>query len=179
MEFSINATGDVFSTILKRRSIDSYDTDKISKEEIEIILCAAMHAPSYRNRQPWQFIVLTDPPYVKQFCERIHDLLSIEANTIIIICCDTSMDNKQEWWVQDCSAATQNMLLAACGLGLGSNWYGLHPVKQRKERVRKYLSLPRNVQPFSLVTVGLPKNKANELPKTSRYSSEKIHFNKW
>jgi nitroreductase len=167
------------NSLFHRRSIREYGNNEVKKDLLNVILLAAMHAPSYENRQPWHFIVINDELMLDFLKDSLKDSIKINSKAVIIVSADTKKDNQKGWWIQDCAAATQNILLAVHSLGLVSTWYGLHPIKHLKELIKKKLNLPRNIQPFSLITLGYPKNKVNKEFIPSRFVQEKVHFNGW
>jgi nitroreductase len=171
----------VIEALMKRRSIREYDQGKeIPEEALNKIIQAAMYAPSFENRRPWHFIVISYKHLLSLIQDTLANDFNFEAKALIIVCTDTTLDNQKGWWIQDCAAATQNLLLAAHGLGLASCWYGIHPVKHRKELLKKNLHLPKSIQPFSIVTLGYPARTIDTRPKTvRRIDRYKIHFNKW
>ncbi len=170
---------DTINTLLHRRSVGEFNDNEVKKDMLNVILLAAMHAPSYENRQPWHFIVITDELILNFLRESLHENIKINSKAVIIVCADTKKDNQKGWWIQDCAAATQNILLAVHGLGLASTWYGLHPIKHLKELIKRNLNLPRHIQPFSLIAIGYPKNKASNDMIPARFVQEKVHFNRW
>jgi nitroreductase len=170
---------DTINTLLHRRSVREFDDNEVKKDILNVILLAAMHAPSYENRQPWHFIVITDELMLNFLKDSLHENIKINSKAVIIVCADTKKDNQKGWWIQDCAAATQNILLAVHGLGLASTWHGLHPIKYLKELVKKNFNLPGNIQPFSLITLGYPINKVSNDMIPARFDKEKVHFNRW
>jgi len=99
-----------------------------------------------------------------------------QAALAILVCGDEERELSKGYWVVDCSAATQNILLAAHDLGLGAVWLGIHPREERKNEVRKIFNLPQNIQPMSIVSIGYP-DEEKENPE--RFKPERIHYNKW
>ena len=170
---------DTINSLLHRRSVSEYDNNEVKRDKLNVILLAAMHAPSFENRQPWHFIVVTDELVLEYLKDSLQDSFKINSKALIIVCGDTEKDNQKGWWIQDCAAATQNIMLAAHGLGMVSTWYGLHPIKHLKELLKKDLRLPKNIQPFSLVTLGYPKKNLPGDLIPSRFDKEKVHFNRW
>lgn len=168
---------DIFDAINTRRSIRTYKDTNIEDEDIKKIIDAAMMAPSAGNSRPWQFIVIKN----KKTLEKVKDInpyakMADQAKAAIMICGDTSLEKYKGFWVQDCSAATQNLLLAAHGLGIGSVWTGVYPIEERVKAFKQLLNLPENVIPISLNLLGYPV----KVPKSpSRFEQEKIHFEKW
>lgn len=141
------------------------------------ILESAMMAPSARNEQPWHFIVITENS-LKEKLMNVHPYASMlsEAPAAILVCGDTNLEISPGYWPIDCSAATQNILLAAHAQGIGSVWLGVHPRQERKDAIRKIFDLPEAVQPFALVALGYPDEK-RETP--DRWKPERIHLNEW
>jgi len=163
--------------ISTRRSVRSFTSKPIAKEIVEELLRAAMSAPSAGNEQPWQFVVMDD----RRMLDRIIDVnpnakMCKEAQAAILVCGDTSKEKYPGFWVQDCSAAAQNILLAAHDKGIGSVWTGIYPIKERVEGFRKLLGLPENVVPFCLVPLGYP---AKQVPQVDRFQRDRVHHNGW
>ena len=168
---------EVIQAILTRRSIRKYSREKITDKQIEIILKAAMYAPSAMNQQPWHFIVIDNREKLNRIMEvHPHSNMLKEADLAILVCGDERLQLSKGYWVVDCGAATQNLLLAAHGIGLGAVWLGLHPREERKSGIRKIFHLPDHVQPFSLISIGYP---AEEKPVPQRFKPERIHKNTW
>ncbi|MCK4345172.1 MAG: nitroreductase family protein [Bacteroidales bacterium] len=168
---------EVIEAILTRRSIRKYSWEKITDNQIEIILKAAMYAPSAMNQQPWHFIVIDDREKLNLIME-VHPYSKMlkEAGLAILVCGDERLQLSKGYWVVDCGAATQNLLLAAHGIGLGAVWLGVHPREERKSGIRKIFHLPDHIQPFSLISIGYP---AEEKPVPERFKPERIHKNTW
>jgi len=168
---------EVIEAILTRRSIRKYSREKITDKQIGIILKAAMYAPSAMNQQPWHFIVIDDREKLNLIME-VHPYSKMlkEAGLAILVCGDERLQLSKGYWVVDCGAATQNLLLAAHGIGLGAVWLGVHPREERKSGIRKIFHLPDHVQPFSLISIGYP---AEEKPVPQRFKPERIHKNTW
>ncbi len=168
---------EVIEAILTRRSIRKYSREKITDNQIEIILKAAMYAPSAMNQQPWHFIVIDERKKLNLIME-VHPYAKMlkEAGLAILVCGDERLQLSKGYWVVDCGAATQNLLLAAHGIGLGAVWLGVRPREERKSGIRKIFHLPDHVQPFSLISIGYP---AEEKPVPQRFKPERIHKNQW
>ncbi|MDP3058210.1 MAG: nitroreductase family protein [bacterium] len=157
----------------RRRSIRKYHDEQVSKEHIDAILRAAMAAPSARNKQSWHFIVIEDREMLNKLTEiHLYAQMLKEATLCIIVC----GDKENPFWVQDCSAATQNILLAATGLGLGSVWLGVHPNSQRENEVASLCNIPEAYAPLCLIAIGHP---AEDKPPIDRFDLAKIHIEKW
>jgi nitroreductase len=168
---------DVLDTILNRRSIRQYTDQTISDDVIETLLKAAMYAPSAVNKQPWHFIVFRDHETGEKIIS-FHQNASMlrQADAAILVCWDEELQHDAGYGPVDCSAATQNILLAAFGLGLGSVWIGLYPRIQRMESIHALFGLPQNIKPFSIVSLGYP---AEEKKMPIRFNRDRIHFEKW
>ena len=170
------------SVIFTRRSIRAYDSSKkVSRGQLEDIIDAAMHAPTAMNTQPWEFLVADDAESVAKilkahpYCESLKD-----ARSAVIVCANLDREFKTPcggYAHFDCSAATENLLLRASELGLGTCWCGIAPEKERMDAIRKAFGMPSNIEPMALVIVGYPA----ESPKLDvpRYDAGKLHFNHW
>jgi len=168
---------EIIEGIITRRSIRKYTDKKISNDQVQMLIKAGMHSPSARNQQPWHFLVLDNRDLMNKIAE-VHPYAKMltEAQLAIIVCGDESLELSAGYWVVDCSAATQNILLAAHGMGLGAVWLGLHPREERKQAIRELFKLPKHIQPLSLISIGYP----NEHKQASdRYKPERIHYNSW
>lgn len=165
-----------YMNILTRRSVRRYSDREISDLEISGILHAAMSAPSGVNRQPWEFIVITDRQKLDALAEALpYAKMTADAPVAIVACGNSErfldgIDNTL--WEQDLSAASENILLAAHALGLGGVWTCVYPHKERIEPVSTILSLPANLIPFSLIPIGEP--AGNHAP-MDKWHPERIH----
>ena len=163
--------------ILYRRSIRRFTDQKISQEQIRQLVTAAMYAPSAVNRQPWHFVVIDDPARMDKIMEvHPHARMLQTASHAIVVCGDELLQHDDGYWVVDCGAATQNLLLAAFTLGLGACWVGLHPREERKIAFSRLLHLPSHVKPFALVALGYPDEKKK---RPDRFHPEKVKYNDW
>lgn len=165
------------SSITTRRSIRKYTSEAVPEETVTEILKAAMCAPSAGNEQPWHFIVITDRAILNEI-PKVHPYSSMLKGTsvAILVCGDETLEKHKGYWVQDCAAATENMLLMATELGLGSVWLGVYPLEDRVEGMRKLLGIPSHITPFSLLPLGYP---AEQKPPADRYNASRVHSNKW
>lgn len=168
---------ETIQALLTRRSVRHYTNELVSAEQQETILKAAMHAPSANNQQPWQFIVVTEREKLTHLTE-LHPYAKslLEAPMCIVVCGDLDLAKSADYWVQDCSAATQNLMVAAHALGLGTVWLGVYPREARYKAIQEYLGLPETVVPFALIAVGHP---SEPLPTVDRYQAERVHINQW
>ena len=168
---------DAMDAILSRRSIRQYTAQPVSQEVLDALLKAAMSAPSAGNEQPWQFVVITN----RQLLDEVprvhpHSHMIKQASAAILVCGDTRLERYKGFWVQDCSAATQNILIAANAKGLGAVWLGIYPIQDRVAGIQKLFGLPDHVIPLSLIPIGHP---AETLPPANRYHPSRIHPNRW
>jgi len=149
----------------------------IPKETIEELLRAAMSAPSAGNEQPWQFLVIDDRKKLDSITGvNPNAKMCKEAQAAILVCGDTTKEKYPGFWVQDCAAATQNILLAAHERGLGSVWTGIYPIPERVQGFRQLLEIPDTIIPFCLVPLGYP---AKESPPVDRFQRDRVHYNSW
>ncbi|SMB87195.1 Nitroreductase [Desulfonispora thiosulfatigenes DSM 11270] len=163
--------------ILNRRSIRQYTDRQVSDELIDDLLKAAMAAPSAGNERPWEFIVVRDKKTLSKIIE-VHPNGSMmaTASVAIVVCGNLEQEKYEGYWVQDVSAATQNILLAGEHFELGSVWLGVHPNADMEREIGKILSLPETIIPFSIIPVGYP---GEYKPPTDRYDYTKIHYDQW
>jgi len=168
---------DALEAIHTRRSIRKYQDKPVPEEVVEKLLAAAMSAPSARNQQPWQFVVLSDRQLLTQVPQIMPNAPMVaRAPLAILVCGDLALEKSPGYWVVDCAAATQNLLLAAHALALGAVWCGVYPRQERMDGLRRLLHLPENVIAHSLVALGYP---AEQPAPADRYRRERIHYNHW
>jgi len=168
---------DAIDAILSRRSIRKYTKKSISKKLIKDLLEAAMSAPSADNEQPWHFIVIMNTQILSQI-QTFHNHAGMlkEAALAILVCCDKNLEKHQGMGIQDCSAATENILITVQAKDLGAVWLGVYPRKERTDGLRKLLKIPEHIIPFSLVSIGYP---AEKKPRANRYNESRVHYDKW
>lgn len=165
------------SYILDRRSIRRFTDQKIDNEKIKSILTAAMYAPSAVNMQPWHFVVIDESAMMEKIMEiHPHARMLQSASHAVVVCGDEQLQHDDGYWVVDCGAATQNLLLAAHTLGLGACWVGLHPREERKTAFSRLLKLPSHVLPFALVALGYSEESKR---RPDRFHGEKVKYNGW
>jgi nitroreductase len=168
---------EAIQAMLSRRSIRKYTGEPLTKEQIDTLLKCAMAAPSASNQQPWQFIVVTDKekknaiPTIQAYSKMV-----LEAPVAIIVCGDSAVWKGPAMWPQDCSAATQNILLAAHAMGLGACWCGVFPHENIMQSLRELLGIPATAYPFCIIAVG---HSAEEKPPAERYNAARVHQDKW
>ena len=168
---------EAMEAILSRRSIRQYTGEPVLEAVIKELLEAAMSAPSANNEQPWQFVIINDRRILDEI-PRFHPYAHMlkEASWAIAVCGDMNLDSMEGYWVQDCSAATENILIAAHAKGLGAVWLGVYPGEDRVKMVQKLLGLPEPVIPLCLISIGYP---AEKKPPARRYNESRVHHNRW
>ena len=169
---------ELFEGLLSRRSIRKYTGEKIDEEVIRSMIKAGMYAPSANNRRPWHFIIVDEREILDKIM-KVHPYSSMlsEASHAVIVCGDEKLENGPGYYVIDCSAATQNILLAAHALGYGAVWLGVEPRSERKNAIRQIFGLPDHIHPVSIISIGVPVKIPEKIP--SRFEPEKIRKNRW
>lgn len=168
---------DALEAIISRRSIRKYTSQPIPEALVDKLLSAAMSAPSAGNERPWHFVVITDRQTLDAI-PKIHNYSQMltSAPLAILVCGDTTLAKHQDFWVQDCSAATENILIAANAEGLGAVWLGVYPREERVTGIRSLLGIPVHVIPFALVSLGFP---AENKMTIDHSDATRIHHNRW
>ncbi len=168
---------DAIEAILTRRSIRKYSSRIITENTIKQLLETAFNAPSANNYQPWHYIIINDRkkldaipnfhPYSKMLCD---------ASIAILVCGDLHLEKFLGYLILDCSAATENILIAAHAKGLGACWLGIYPQEERITGIKKLFNLPDHIIPISLISLGYP---AEHIDREDRYDKARVHHNKW
>lgn len=167
----------ILEALHTRRSIRKFTDAPVSDEHIQTILAAGMTAPSAGNAQPWHFVVVNDRQVLDAIPEfHAYAAMCRQATAGILVCGDLSLEKYKGFWVQDCSAATQNILLAAHALGLGAVWTGIYPDEPRMQGARNLFNIPDNIIPFAFVPLGHPDQPATH---KNRYNEKRVHKNAW
>lgn len=174
---------DLMEGLLSRRSIRKYEDKPVDREMIKALIRTAQYAPSAHNTQPWEFFVIEDKEALKDL-RHIQRSASFAENAplAILVCGDKnkSFSREKEGWSYidiDCSAATENLLLAAHALGLGACWCGATPMTKPMAALSERFNLPENIKPFSIVVVGYPAEESKL--SGERYDESKIHWGRW
>lgn len=174
-----NATEAVIENIMTRTSIRQFTDQPVAKDTLDLIVKAGMAAPSAMNAQPWAFVVVTEKSVLDSLNVK-HSHANLKTATAAIIVCGNLNKVKegpgQEYWVQDCSAATENILLAAHACGIGAVWCGVYPIEERVKDISEVLGLPENIIPLNIITMGYPAE--NPEPK-DKFNTDNIHYQKW
>jgi nitroreductase len=160
--------------IYSRRSIRAYTDEPVSEDDIQALLEAGMAAPSASNRKPWHFVVVTDRQQLRALAAaHPYGRMIGSAALGIAVCGDPQIS---DWWVQDCTAATENILVAVAGLELGGVWLGCHGRPEREQSVRQVLGIPDRIGVLSLLSIGHP---AEEKQARSQYDPDRVHRQGW
>ena len=138
---------------------------------------AGMNAPSAGNQQHWRFVIVTERSILDKI-PGIHPYAEMlkQAPAAILVCGDLDLESHKGYWVQDCSACTENILLEIADQGFGGVWLGVYPREDRVEGLRKLLSIPENVVPLALIAVGYP---AEQKPPKNEFDKSRIRYNSW
>lgn len=177
MEENINET---LVVIHERTSIRQFTDQKLTKEQLETLVKAGMAAPSAVNAQPWHFIVVDDPALLKTIGESIKTSKSLISAPAAILVCGNMRKAKEGWlqqyWIQDCSAASENILLAATSMKLGAVWTSIYPAEDRIKTVAGILGLPDHIIPLNIIPIGYPKAPKEPMDK---WNPENVSWNNW
>lgn len=163
--------------IFNRTSVRKYKQESLKKEEIDLILKAAFSAPSARNSQPWQFIVAENKDTLKDLSQMTpYASFLKDAAMGIVVCADKSKNDSLDYCQQDLAAATENMLVEAKSLGIGSCWLGVYPNEDRYLALNQYFKLPKGIVPMWMISFGYPDQE--EVVK-DKFDSSKVHYEKY
>jgi nitroreductase len=169
---------ELYEGLLTRRSIRKYTGEKIDDEVIISIIKAGMYAPSANNTRPWHFIIV-DNDVIFEKIMKVHPYSSMlsKASHAVVVCGDETLQNGPGYYSLDCSAATQNLLLAVHSFGYGAVWLGIEPKNDRKKAISEILGLPTHIHPVSIVSIGVPVKLPQKIP--VRFEPKKIRNNHW
>ena len=168
----------ILDTIYRRRSIRVFERRAVNKNILTDLLKAAMAAPSASNSRPWEFIVVTDKSKMAELQKKIQ-YGKYNAPAAIIVCANVAIAKNESalrFWVQDCSAATENLLIAAAGMGLGTVWIGAYPKQDVMQTLRESLNIPEEVDPLNIIYVGYP---AEEVEPHTKYDKTRVHWEQY
>ncbi|MDR7857851.1 nitroreductase family protein [Tissierella sp.] len=169
---------DVIETIYRRRSIRNFLDKQVERDTIITLLKAATAAPTAANCQPWEFIVIDEAEKLSELKDKFI-FARYNAPVAIVVCGNMKLAFKgpgQEMWVQDCSAAIENILISATSLGLGSVWIGVYPIESNVKPVKKMLNIPEHVTPLGIVYVGYP---AEEKEARTRFNEKRVYWQEY
>ncbi|MGV8907181.1 MAG: nitroreductase family protein [Acetobacterium sp.] len=161
------------SAIFERTSVRKYENREVESEKIELLLKAAMAAPSAANQQPWEFFVVKNKetlaalanssPYGGCIKDAAMAIVPVYRKDIMLL----------DFANIDMAACTQNILLEVTELGLGAVWIGIAPLEERMEDVRKVLNVPDHLQPYAIIPIGYPVEEAKQ---QDRFDEARVHF---
>lgn len=170
----------VIRNIHERKSVRNFTAAEVSEEQLTTLVKAGMAAPTARNRQPWQFVVIRDKAVMKDLADKLpYAKMLASAAAAITVCGDLEIakaGNSEGMWMLDCSAATQNILLALESMGLGGVWTACYPYDDRMQTVAAALNLPEHIVPLCVIPIGYPTGV--DKPK-DKWKPERLHWNKW
>ncbi len=171
---------DTLSVIHSRKSVRHYTGQQVSKKDLETLVKAGMAAPTASDKRPWAFVIVTDEATLKKLAEGLpYSKRIVLAKSAIIVCGVLTREDweHRDYWVMDCTAATENILLAAEAMGLGAVWTGVYPRTERVVYIQRILGIPRGeVIPLNIVAVGFPTGE--DRPK-DKFDPANIHWEKW
>ncbi|MDR2562679.1 MAG: nitroreductase family protein [Prevotellaceae bacterium] len=170
-----DTNNEILANILSRTSIRNYSDREISVEDMNKLLKAAMSAPSSKDRRPWHFVAISDKTILSSLGERLKNASCLNgANKAVVVCGDVELSDN--CWFLDCSAATQNILLAAHSIGIGAVWTAAYPYEDRMAVISEILELPENIKALAVIPMGYPteENKAKD-----KFDETRIHLDRW
>ncbi len=174
LNMTLMAQNPTLETIHQRKSVRSFTDQPVSIENLTTIVKAGMAAPTGMNRQPWEFLVIQDREIMTKLSQDLpYAKMLKDAQAAIVV---IGNPEKSTYWYLDCSAATQNILLAAESLGLGAVWTLAYPSEERMNTITTALSIPPPYKPLCLIPIGYPKGP--QTPK-NKWIEAKMHLNKW
>ena len=166
--------------IMTRTSVRAYSDRPVAKETVDTLLRAAMAAPKAGNRQPWRFVVIDDKSTLEYIGHNFKTMsMAGKAQLAVVMCGDVNATFSGEgvgYWIQDVSAASENLLLAAHAMGLGAVWCGIYPMTERVEQFSSRLALPADIIPMACICIGYPAGPST--PK-DKWHPEYVHYNTW
>jgi len=169
---------ELFEGLISRRSIRKYTGDKIAEKDILEMVRSGMYAPSANNKRPWHFVIVDDREAIGKII-KFHPYAKMleHASHAIVVCGDEKLESSQGYYLLDCSASVQNILLAAHSMGYGAVWLGIEPRVERKKAVKEIFGLPEHIQPLAIISIGVPASLPQIIPQ--RFEPEKIRRNHW
>lgn len=168
---------EALEAILTRRSIRTFADRPVPDDTVTQLLRAAMAAPSARNQQPWEFIVVRDRARLEALAVAQPNAGMVRrAPLAVVVCANLERVKSEGYWIQDCAAAVQNLLVAAHSLGLGAVWSGTYPREERVANVRTLFALPDGIVPFAVIAIGYA---AESIKPADRFEAERVHLDHW
>ncbi|MDE6291886.1 MAG: nitroreductase family protein [Muribaculaceae bacterium] len=175
-----NVQKSTIEDIMTRTSVRAYTDKAVGSEQIDTLLRAAMAAPTAGNKQPWRFVIINDRATLDTISCNFHTMtMAKDASVAFVMCGDetATFDGEgRDYWVQDVSASSENLLLAAHAMGLGAVWCGIYPMSDRVRQFSDMLHLPEDIIPMACICVGYP---SGETTPKDKWKPEYIHYNTW
>ena len=173
-------TPNALTIIHQRKSVRNFTRQAVSRQQLETLVRAGMAAPTAMNKQPWVFIAIDERKTLDELGDGLPYAKMLKQTPAAIVVCgdlNKTLEGKaQEFWIQGCSAATQNILLAAESMGLGAVWTGVYPLENQVKTVSTILGLPAHVIPLNVIPVGYP--TGSDHPK-DKWKAENLHWQAW
>lgn len=173
---------EALEAIFTRRSIRRYTAEPITQQEEDILLKAAMNAANTMGQGPWAFIVVRDKAKLSELSAGLHPNAPClkDAAMAIVVCGDRTLELRgyEDYWTQDCSAAAENILLAAHAIGLGAVWLGGYPDVRKVRFLVRSLELPLHLDPLGVIALGHPAEAKADISE-ARFDRSKVHYEKW
>lgn len=172
---------DTLKTIFNRKSVRTYTDAPVSQEQLMTLVKAGMAAPTAVDMRPWDFIVITDKTILKKLADALPQQAKMveHAAAAIVVTGDLNRQyggKEAVFWTLDCSAATENILLAAESMGLGAVWTAAYPDPARITAIKTVLNIPQDVVPLNMIPIGVP--TGIDKPK-DKFNAKQIHMNGW
>lgn len=168
------------TAIAQRTSVRAYSDQPVEEEKVETLLRAAMAAPTARDCRPWAFVVVKDRKVLEAIADTLRNArMAAKARLAIVVCGDMTKaieGEGRDFWIQDASAATENLLIAATAQGLGAVWTGIYPSAERTQTCRELLGLPEHIIPLNIIPIGYP---AGEVTPKDKWDPTNIHTDRW
>lgn len=171
--------GNIFTVLKTRRSVREYSGEPVSEADIKTMLVCAMQAPSAKNEQPWEFVVIKDRGQLEEIAKlNPNATFAKNAPLGILICLNQSKEVVRGMGILDIGMAAENLMLAARGLGLGSVFTGIFPSQEKMAIFSRICALPQEILPVGFIVIGHPKD-ADANHEANRYNQSAVHFDKW
>lgn len=171
-------TNEVIDNIFSRKSVRAYTDQKVTRTQLDTLARVGMAAPTGMGREPWMFVLIDDRAILDSLAAELPNAAYLSRSTAAIAVCGNTekamMDVHENYWIQDCAAASENILLAAESMGLGAVWTGVWPRADRLESVNRILELPENIIPLNIIIIGYP---AGENQPKDKFKPENIRWN--
>ena len=175
---SLAVTNEAYDCIMTRTSCRAFTDYRPTEAQIDSLVRAGLAAPTARNARPWDIIVITDRDILDTIASECKNIkMAAEAPLALVACGNLGIARSKggdEYWEQDVSAITENILLAAHSMGLGAVWCGIYPIPERVKFVKELLELPDSIEPLNIIPIGQPKSP---LQPKDKYDAERIHYN--